>query len=145
MARRVGVAAFMAAILTACGPSFGPENIVVTDAQGFVRQARVLIEGKRLDPTKHAAWIDDAGLPASLRIQKVDLPWFARIAAQASVRQAVVHSDHLDLVLVRHPDGHGGARVWAARHRPHADKPTRYADIYFYISNDHPESPDNIP
>ena len=140
---KCGRLAVLAALLVGCSPfEFRPEHIVVSDPQAFVREALALIQKQAASPGDHQ-WIGESDLPATLRIQKIELP---RGAFLASLCEAHVASDHVDLVLIRHTDGHGGARVWAAKSRPHRDTPTRYKDIYFFTYDmELPESPQNIP
>ena len=145
MSRTRWVAGVTAAMLAACSPAFefGPSQIVVSDSQAFVRDALALIEKLTVAAAEDHQWIDEEHLPSGLRIQKIVLPRFAFLA---SVLEAHVASDHLDLVLIRHTDGHAGARVWAAKSRPHRDTPTTYKDIYFFsYDEERPESPENIP
>ncbi len=126
--------------------AFGPEDIVVSNPQEFVRVARTLIAG----PSNHSPRIiQDEELPAALRANRIAA---RRLGSFVGVRCARVETDHLDVVLAQHRDGGDfGARVWAITHRPSQDdQPTRYADIYFYVyTYDERESPDtpvcNIP
>ena len=124
--------------------AFGPEDIVVSDPQEFVRVARTLIAG----PSSHSPRImQDEELPAALRANRIAAH---RLGPFVGVHCARVETDHLDVVLAQQRDGDFGARVWAITHRPQAAEPTRYADIYFYVyTYDERESPDtpvcNIP
>jgi hypothetical protein len=87
--------------------------------------------------------IEDAQAPAALRIPPIGSSQGAFIVG---AREVYVASDHVDVVLIRHTDGHGGARVWAATSRAHKDTPTRYKDIAFFLyDKETPESADNIP
>ncbi|HKR64910.1 MAG TPA: hypothetical protein VJZ00_14345 [Thermoanaerobaculia bacterium] len=108
------------------------EDVRVAVVADAVRDARALIAARDAAPARYDTMIEPASLPTSLRIP--------------SLRYAQVHADHIDLVLARNPDTAVGARIWAVKHRPHHDRPTRYADIYFFrYTNDAAESPDNIP
>jgi hypothetical protein len=101
------------------------DDIHVADPARAVRDARTLIgDGKAVVRAPES-------LPASLRIP--------------GLRFALVHQDHVDLVLARNPDWMIGARIWSEHHRPHRDEPTKYRDIYFYrYNNDYDLSEDNI-
>jgi hypothetical protein len=99
----------------------------------LVAEARRLLEHQRLEPKRYEDWLLDEAIPAALRFPEL-----------AYVN---VHGDHVDLVTLRSPDGPMGLRIWAANAtRPHADRPTRYPDIFrFSYTNDVPESPENLP
>jgi hypothetical protein len=144
IAKVAAVGAYIAMLL-ACSAAFefGPADIVVSDPNGFVREALILIAKQApAGPDDHVL-IDDAHLPESLRIAKVTVP---RRAFLTAVREVYVGPDHLDVVLIRHTDGHAGARVWSHKSRPHLDSPTRYKDIYSFIyDKERPTSADNIP
>jgi hypothetical protein len=136
---RAAVAATIV-LAAGCAEPIGPADIVIANPQEFVSTARQLLEEARKDPSKPTEMEDDR-LPPTLRIKSFDRARWP-IAAH---RHARLHGDHLDLVLVRHPDGEAGARVWAATHRVHQDAPTQHRDIYFYVySKEDPESPANI-
>jgi hypothetical protein len=115
--------------LLAC---LGPDDVSFQDPARAVVDARRMIEEKRADPEAHPGWIEPGELPVSLRIQ--------------GLNYAVVHEDHVDLVLVRSPDWEAGARIWSTdARRRHADRPTEYPDIFFFeYSEDLPEAPDNM-
>jgi hypothetical protein len=114
------------------GASTGPEDVVVANPAEAVAAARAIIEEQRKDPAKYPPLVWPGMLPAPLRIQ--------------GLKYALVHADHVDLVLARNPDWDIGGRIWAREHRPHNDTPTAYPDIHFFQhTNDLPESPDNIP
>lgn len=104
----------------------------MADPKPAVIDARAMIAAKREDPKRYADWIQPADLPASLRIP--------------GLKCAVVHEDHVDLLLRRIPDWWAGARIWSVdARRKHADQPTRYADVgFFTYTNDQPESPENL-
>jgi len=117
----------------------GAADLVVDDPAAFVRAARGLIEERAVAAADYTI-VTDAQLPAALRVPKLKASW-----PMNSVRQAIVETVHLDLILVRHRDGHAGARVWAPKHRPHRDETTRFVDIYFFVySSEAPASPANI-
>jgi hypothetical protein len=110
-----------------------PEDIKFNDPARAVIDARQLIKEQNSNPNRtKVAWGPDE-LPESLGI--------------SGLRYALVHDDHIDLILAKHPDGHLGARIWSLEaKREHMDKPTKYQDIFFYLyDNDSPESPRNIP
>jgi hypothetical protein len=138
------VISLVTVLLVGCSPfDLRPEHIVVADPQAFVREAEALIQKRaaRAGDQRDRDWIDEEHLPEALRIRKVAVPRF-----MASVREAQVEADHLDLVLFRHTDGYGGARVWAAKELSPRDTKTQYRDIYlFNYSKELPTSPDNIP
>ena len=118
-------------LFAGCGAFTGPDDVIVSNPQEAVREARTMIDEQRADPSKYSGWLYEKDLLPSLRVP--------------GLHHASVHTDHLDLVLARNPDWEIGARIGAKDHRPHKDKPTRYPDIYFYdYSNDEPESPENI-
>lgn len=103
-------------------------DVHVTDPVAAVRDARALIAV----PSAHREWIMPDELPPTLRLPHL--------------HHANVHDDHVDLILARNPDASIGARIWAERHRPHHDQPTRYRDIWFYgYTNDLPVGESNIP
>ena len=109
-----------------------PSDIRVAQPENAVRDARMLIEKKRRHPAAFEDFSEPSELPATLRISRL--------------RYARVHVDHIDLVVARNPDVSKGARIWAVQHRSHHDKPTRYANIWFFrYSNDAPVSSENIP
>lgn len=109
----------------------GPADLVVDDPGAAVRDARALIAAQAQDAARYTGWLRPEDVPPSLRVPNLN--------------HVTVHGDHVDLVLARHPDGYAGGRIWAERHRPHADRTTPYPDIYFYRwDSDFPEAPDNI-
>lgn len=106
-------------------------DIRVAQPEQAVRDARALIADRRINREKYDAGLLPESLPPSLRVPKL--------------RFAIVHDDHVDLVLARNPDWNVGARIWSVKHRPHRDQPTPYRDVYYFdATNDLPESPDNI-
>ncbi len=119
------------AALTACGFFIGPNDIKLSDPKAAVTDARKLIAEERDKPNK--ALRSPEELPESLRIP--------------GLRWAQIETDHVDLVVYHNPDVTRGARIWSVdAKREHKDKPTRYADVYFYdYNNDAPKSPDNLP
>ena len=147
MARTSVMVAIIGALLVGCsaGHEFGADQIVVSDPQGFVRDAQALIQKQAPSTEGDHTLIDDGHIPPRLRgIQDVDAS--RRGFMVASVREVTVASDHLDVVLRRHPDGYGGARVWAAGSGPHRDTRTRYEDIYFFLyDKERPVDQENIP
>lgn len=126
------IAALFLAGSTGCGFFTGPRDIEVANPTQAVLDARKLIAEQRRKPDSSPVRDPDA-LPESLRIP--------------GLRWAIIHSDHVDLVMYHHPDGEKGARIWSLdATREHKDQSTRYPDVYFFLyDNDTPESPDNIP
>jgi hypothetical protein len=124
------VAAFLLLLKWGPGRRLNPE---LANPAAMVAEARRLLEHQRLEPKRYEDWLLDEAIPAPLRFPEL-----------AYVN---VHGDHVDLVILRSPDGPMGLRIWAANAtRPHADQPTRYPDIFrFGYTNDLPESPENLP
>jgi hypothetical protein len=109
-----------------------PSDIHVDHPEMAVRDARLLIAVKNANPEAFGDFTVPEKLPRSLQIH--------------ALRYAKIYADHIDLVIARNPDVSLGARVWAASHRTHHDKPTRYADIYFFrYDNDLTATHSNIP
>ncbi|HEX9886930.1 MAG TPA: hypothetical protein VGA70_10600 [Longimicrobiales bacterium] len=130
--RRAVLALASGLLLWGCDAASGPGDVVLSDPGRAVADARRMIVEARADSTRHRGWIEPAALPLSLRIPRLDF--------------AMVHADHVDLVLARNPDWTVGARIWSLdARREHADAPTAYPDVYFFdFTNDAPESPANI-
>ncbi|HJT17071.1 MAG TPA: hypothetical protein VJ853_06780 [Thermoanaerobaculia bacterium] len=100
--------------------------LVLSDATAAVSDARAMIAAYKEDRS-----LQPAELPASLQI--------------ANLRYALVHRDHLDLVVLRQVDEESGFRIWAPAARPHEDTPTKYRDVFYYsYSDDFADSPKNI-
>ncbi len=118
--------------MAGCGRKPKPDDIVLGDPALAVSEARRMIAEKQADPGLYSNWINPQDLPASLRL--------------AGLKCAIVHKDHVDLLIVRIPDWWAGARIWSANSTTrHADKPTLYQDVFFFTySNDSPDSPENI-
>jgi len=110
----------------------GPDDIVVANPAQMIADARRMINEKTNDPKAHKGWLYPATLSPSLKLP--------------GLVYAEVFPDHMNFVVARNPDWQTGARVWGTNSvRQHADKKTRYPDIYFFsYTNDRPESPDNI-
>ena len=115
-----------------CGRKLGPEDIVFQNPAQAVIDARQLIHDKQANPKLYANWIYSKDLPKSLQIPDLNC--------------AVVHEDHVDLLITRIPDWWVGARIWSpSSTQKHLDKKTKYTDIYFFTySNDFPDSPENL-
>lgn len=128
-------------VVSAWGLSFWPmvrgaftsaRDVKVAHPEIAVRDARALIDDRAKHPEKYGPFTEPASLPESLRI--------------AGLRYAKVHDDHVDLVIARNPDWSLGARIWSVQHRPHRDRATNDAGVYFFrYSHELPESLDNIP
>lgn len=118
--------------VTGCGRALKPDDIVLRDPTQAVLDARQLVQAKQADPALYPNWLYPKDLPPSLHI--------------AGLECAVVHEDHLDLLMSRAPDWWVGARIWTTNSlRQHSDRKTRYPDVYFFTySNDSPVSPTNI-
>jgi hypothetical protein len=142
-ADRIAATVFVALCVVAastCGVAFwpmlrvaftSPRDIKVADSAVAVRDARALIEDRAKHPEKYGPFTKPESLPESLRI--------------ADLLYAKVHDDHIDLVVARNPDWSVGARIWSVQHRPHRDRATRYAGVYFFrYTHELPESPENI-
>ena|ERR1041385_5586045 len=114
------------------GAFTSPRDIQIKDPERAVHDARALIADRTKHPDKYGPFTEPDSLPPSLRI--------------ANLRYAKVHDDHVDLVVARNPDWSMGARIWSVQHRPHRDRPTRYAGVYFFrYTHELPESAENIP
>jgi hypothetical protein len=129
---RILTALFGLLLLAAIGPSawqiarayWRATNVVVADPAAAVRDARMLIATR-------SGELEPAALPPSLRLP--------------GLRSAYVHDGHIDLVLLHHPDGAMGVRIWLPN-RLHHDRPTPYRDIWAYrYNNDSPVGADNTP
>jgi hypothetical protein len=124
------------ALVAGCGlivnPLIVPNSINVPNAEQTVRDARSVIDEQRTSPQLKPPLREPHELPESLRLP--------------GLLYAVIHEDHLNLVLSRNPDVNVGARIWSAdSKREHRDWPTKYPDIFFYqYDNDASETPDNI-
>jgi hypothetical protein len=91
-----------------------------------------MIADKQANSKLYPGWLYPKDLPGSLRMQ--------------GLKRAVIHDDHMDLLIQNIPDWWAGARVWSIDStRKHSDAKTQYPDIYFFTySNDFPDSPTNI-
>lgn len=114
-------------------PFIGPRDVVVADAKQAVLDARQLIKEQNDNSAQKPPFREPNELPESLRLP--------------GLRVAIIATDHINLVLTRNPDWNAGARIWSADStREHRDRPTKYAEIFFYeYNNDFAETPDNIP
>src|SRR6185295_2408365 len=81
-----------------CGLFKTAKDVVVDDPVAAVEAARRLIAA----PHELHALVDVRDLPRSLQLR--------------GLRWAYIGEDHLDLILMAHPDGRLGARIWAATH-----------------------------
>lgn len=120
------------ALCLGCGAGTSADDVQVLQPERAVVDARALIEERRQDPEKYPEELWPDVVPESLRLK--------------GLRYALVHEDHVDLVLARNPDWNVGARIWASdARRKHVDQPTKYAQIFFFdYTNDAAESADNI-
>ncbi len=109
-----------------------PDDIKITDPARAVADARRLIAEQKANPDADRMLREPYELPESLRLP--------------GLRYALVHEDHVDLVLARNPDWNIGARIWSAdARRTHSDQPTQYPEVFFFTyTNDAEESPENI-
>jgi hypothetical protein len=128
---RTFIAFLLVAGSIACGFFTGPRDIKLENPVQAVIDARKLIAEERQEPSEPIRKPEE--LPESLRIP--------------GLRWAIIHDDHIDLVMYHHPDGEKGARIWSLdTKREHRDQPTRYPEVYFFFyDNDSPQSPENIP
>jgi hypothetical protein len=123
-------------VLCACGfvkPIFtGPRDVIVADPSRALSDARRLINEQANNPNRKPLF-EPQELPESLRLP--------------GLLYAIVHGDHLDLILGHNPDLTAGARIWSPdSKRTHRDRATKYPEIFFYqYNNDYEETPDNIP
>lgn len=126
----ISISACLAAL--GCGKKLGPADIVFQNPSQAVADARQLIQNKQENPKLYTDWLFQKDLPESLHC--------------ANFKCAVVHKDHMDLLIAKIPDWWVGARIWSTNStQTHSDKNTMYPDIYFFTySNDFPDSPENI-
>jgi hypothetical protein len=102
------------------------ESLVLAQPGTAVADARTMIAGYNEDAALRADEV-----PVSLRIP--------------DLRSALLHRDHVDLVVLRQVDEESGFRIWSVPARVHQDTPPCYRDVYYYsYSNDFDESPGNI-
>ena len=134
MKRYLMMLALISACLTAsgCGKKTGPADIVFQNPSQAVIDARQLIQDKKEYPKLYTDWLYQKDIPKSLLCD--------------NFKCAVVHDDHVNILITKIPDWWVGARIWSTNStRTHSDKNTSYPDIYFFTySNDFPDSPDNI-
>ncbi len=127
----VGVVLLACITLNGCGAFTNIDDLVVANPAAAVQAARKMIDEQSSDPERHKGWLNEDQLPESLRVP--------------GLHHASVHGDHVDLVLARNPDWQVGGRIWAKQHREHQDRPTKYAEIFFFsYTNDSPQTPSNI-
>ena len=123
-------------VLCSCGfvkpILLGPRDVVVANPSGAVSDARRLINEQANSPNRPPLF-EPQELPESLRLP--------------GLLYAMVHGDHVDLILGHNPDLTAGARIWSPdSKRIHRDRPTKYPEIFFYqYDNDYEKTPDNLP
>src|SRR6185295_10698518 len=109
-------------VLCACGfvkPIFtGPRDVIVADPSRALSDARRLINEHANNPNRKPLF-EPQELPESLQLP--------------GLLYAIVHGDHLDLILGHNPDLTAGARIWSPdSKRTHRDRATKYPEIFFY-------------
>jgi hypothetical protein len=116
-------------------------RIELRDPARAVADARRMIDEERAAPGRWGCGIPNSKLPDSLK-------WPARDDRRDPMRplEACVEADHVDLIVGKHTDGRVGFRIWSADAKTvHADKPTRYQDVFFYLYDvEAAASPQNV-